>query len=109
MTAGLAPELRRHRRFGERQMAFARAGIARRQPLEPGHPRQRRLALADRAIDLRQLRVGCGLPGALDGLDGAAGALIRDQQARIMRHRRRQVRHQRLSLPASANARARSP
>jgi hypothetical protein len=66
MAPGLAPELRRQRRFRERDVALDLIGVLRRQTFEPGNDLQRRHRAAELAPHEGQLGMGDAMPRALD-------------------------------------------
>src|SRR5215472_6157377 len=65
-AACFAPQLRVERRRRQSEMTFARMGVLRRQPLQALEFLQRRLAIADRFIDLYELWMRSGAPGSFD-------------------------------------------
>src|SRR5215471_19825178 len=98
MTADFAPELRVERRCRERDVAFARARVLSRQPLEALEPLYRRFAGMHRAIDLCELRTGRRPPRPFYCLRRLPAALMIEQQSGVMHCRSGEIRHQPSSL-----------
>src|SRR5579883_2881125 len=98
MTPRLAPEPRRARCLGLRDMAFGMPGILRRQALEMLDPRQRRLLGQKRAIGLGDGRMRRGAPAVFERLERRALAAADAEQARIAQRRRREGGIERMRL-----------